>query len=282
MKSNTDTIASLLQQATIKLQHVCDTPRLDAEVLLAHCLDRDRSYLFTWPEKSLTDEQLTHYRQLVAKRLEHIPLAHLTGKREFWSTQFNVTKDTLIPRPDTELLVELSLELLSATPGPVLDLGTGSGIIAISVAREIPDIRVDAVDSSAAALAVARVNAVNNHADINFFLSDWFSDVPHSDYRLIVSNPPYLATDDEHLTRDGLQFEPQTALVSGNDGLDAIKTIIANAAAFSISDASILIEHGHTQGAEVRTLMLEQGFHQVTTHKDIESRERVTLASISK
>lgn len=282
MKSKPGTIAALLKQAATDLQPVCETPRLDAEVLLAYCLERDRSYLFTWPEKTLPEQQTTQFKQLIARRAEHVPLAHLTGTREFWSLEFNVTPDTLIPRADTELLVELSLDLLGTAPGPVLDLGTGSGVIAISIAHEMPDIRVDAVDFSTGALAIAKDNARQNKTHVNFVLSSWYTNVRHSDYRLIVSNPPYLAADDSHLGRDGLQFEPRSALVADDNGLEDIRTIIAHASEFSCDNAAILIEHGYTQGADVRALMHAQGFQQVTTHTDIESRERVTLAAISK
>lgn len=247
---------------------------------MAHCLDRDRSYLFTWPDRSLSDTQLECFRTLTVRRAAQIPLAQLTGRREFWSMDFQVTKDTLIPRPDTELLVELSLDLLNKHPGPVLDLGTGCGIVAICIASEMPHLRVDAVDHSAAALAVARDNAQANKAEVNFLLSDWFEQVAQRDYRLIVSNPPYLAADDEHLQLDGLQHEPQSALVAADNGLAAIKTIIEQAARYTDQPATVMMEHSHSQGPQVRALMLEQGFHKVTTHRDIECRERVTLATI--
>ena len=276
------TIDALLTEATALLEGVSATPRLDAEVLLAHCLDRNRTYLFAWPERTPTDEQVTHFRSLTARRSAHTPLAHLTEAREFWSLDFRVTRDTLVPRPDTELLVELAIDCLRQTRGPVLDLGTGTGVVAVCIASEFPDIRVDAADSSSAALKVAQFNADHHQTAVNFVKSDWFSKVNHRDYRLIVSNPPYLAADDEHLTRDGLQHEPRAALVAGDDGLDAIKQIINQAENYSGKNAAVMIEHGHKQGSEVRSLMQKQGFQQVTTHRDIESRERVTLGRLNK
>ena len=276
------TIGQLLKQATFQLENVSATPGLDAQVLLAHCIERDRTYLYTWPERSPTPEQTARFNKLIQRRAEQIPLAHLTGTREFWSMEFKVTPDTLVPRPDTELIVELALNCLEQSPGPVLDLGTGTGVIAICIASERPDIRVDAVDVSAAALEVAQQNAATHQVDVNFFQSDWFNQVNQNDYRLIVSNPPYLSPADKHLTADGLQFEPEMALIADEEGLAAIKNIVCHAADYTTDNATMMIEHGHKQGPDVRQLMQQQGFREVTTHRDIESRERVTLGKLPK
>lgn len=276
------TIASLLQQATESLYNITDSPKLDAEVLLAHSLGRNRTYLFTWPDRIPTQEQVSRFQILIDKRRQLVPVAHLTEEREFWSLNFKVSANTLIPRPETELLVELAVQRLQVAPGPVLDLGTGSGIIAISIAHEVPTIRVDAVDECQAALNVATHNAARHDVDVNFMVSDWFSNVRHRDYRMIVSNPPYLDMQDEHLNKDGLWHEPRAALVADNHGMADIQTIISKAAQHTSGHAELLIEHGYTQGPQVRALMQQQGFQQVTTHRDIESRERVTLAVINK
>ncbi len=281
MKNNKGTIAEHIQQARKLLEAVSASARLDAEVLMAYCLGRDRTYLFTWPEHIPTEQQSQQFQSLLQQRLQHVPLAYLTGSREFWSMDFKVSKDTLIPRADTELLVELALEALAVNPGPVLDLGTGSGIVAVCIASERPDVRVDAVDSSAAALEIAEQNAGNHRVQVNFTQSDWFESVTQSDYCVIVSNPPYLAAHDEHLQRDGLQHEPLSALVASDEGMAAFETIITDASNYSADSAQILIEHGNRQGAQVRGLMQAQGFQQVTTRCDIESRERVTLATIN-
>ncbi|MEM7259011.1 MAG: peptide chain release factor N(5)-glutamine methyltransferase [Pseudomonadota bacterium] len=281
MKNNPATIATLLQQATQQLHAVSASARLDAEVLMAHCLNKDRAYLFTWPERTPKLQQTEIFLSLVAARARGVPVAHLTGKREFWSMDFIVSDATLIPRPDTETLVEVALQQLSVNPGPVLDLGTGSGIIAICIASEKPALRVDAVDNSEAALAVARQNAAQHQVNVNFVHSNWFSKVRHTDYTIVVSNPPYLAEQDEHLHLDGLQHEPRSALVADDDGMAAIRHIVTQVSQYTAPDASVLIEHGHTQGAAVRALMQAQGFHKVTTCTDLESRERVTLGTVN-
>lgn len=280
MKNNKTTIASLIRQATRQFSAVSTTARLDAEVLLAHCLEKDRAYLFTWPEHIPTPLQIEQFQSLVSARARAVPIAHLTGTREFWSMDFAVSKDTLIPRADTETLVEAALQRLADHPGPVLDLGTGSGIIAICIAREKPGVRVDAVDNSDAALAIARQNASRHGVQVNFSQSDWFSHVQHRDYCLVVANPPYLADNDAHLLADGLQHEPRNALVADAEGLADIQQIIAQVTGYTSDGASVMIEHGHTQGAAVRAMMQAGGFRQVTTRTDLESRDRVTLGTV--
>ncbi len=273
-------IAELLRDGTRRLTDSSDTARLDAELLLADCLQKNRAHLYTWPEKIPGSDAQVKFNHLIDQRKQGTPIAYLTGTREFWSLPFRVTRDTLVPRNDTELLVQLALDTLQLREGPVLDLGTGSGVIAISIATEHKNLPVDAIDHSEAALAVARDNARENNVDVQFIQSDWYQQVPRTDYQLIVSNPPYIAADDPHLHRGGLQFEPQGALVSAQNGLRDIAHIVANARLYMRADAWLLIEHGSTQGPATRQLMIDAGLRQTRTEQDIEARDRVSLGQI--
>lgn len=206
--------------------------------------------------------------------------------REFWSLDFQVTPDTLIPRPETELLVQLAIDCLNKqhrpgeTPGPVLDLGTGSGAIAISIASEIPDIEIDATDNNPHTLAVARENANRHRVDVNLIRSDWFSDIVRSDYRLVVSNPPYIAASDPHLKRGGLQHEPIEALRAADAGMAAINIIASGSVKHCNPGAWLMIEHGYNQGSETRHVFQQAGYNNIHTERDLESRDRVTLGQI--
>ncbi|OED36391.1 protein-(glutamine-N5) methyltransferase, release factor-specific [Chromatiales bacterium (ex Bugula neritina AB1)] len=271
------TISALLRSAAHRLESLSETARLDAELLLAECLQRNRAYLYTWPEKIPDPATQNKFDDLIDQRAEGIPVAYLTGTREFWSLPFRVNPETLIPRPETERLVELALDILHQQEGPVLDLGTGSGAIAISLGSEFDALVVDAVDQSAAALDIARFNAHTNKVNVHFIQSDWFEQVPRRDYRLIVANPPYIAGDDPHLNRGGLQYEPRGALVSPKNGTHDITCIVSGAAEFMQNSGWLLIEHGATQGTVTQQLMRDAGFQNVRTEQDIEARDRVTL-----
>ena len=204
-------------------------------------------------------------------------MAQITGHRGFWSLELAVTPDTLIPRPETELLVELALERLPvAEMGQVLDLGTGTGAIALAIASERPLVDVSAVDVSEAALAVARANAAAAGLPLRLLQGDWFEPVAGDVYRMIVSNPPYIPEGDPHLEQGDLRFEPRSALASGADGLDAIRLIAGKAPTHLLPGGWLLVEHGHDQGAAVRALFQAQGFARVETARDLERRERVT------
>ncbi len=274
-------ISALLAAAKTALDNsaegATDTARLDAEILLAHCLKKNRAYLFTWPEKIPDPQICDSFQALIAKRCDGIPLAYLTGEREFWSLTLKVTPDTLIPRPETELIVQLALDILKRKKGPVLDLGTGSGAIAISIASEINSIDIDAADYSAAALAVAKENAALHNVNINFIESDWFENITRTDYQLVVSNPPYIAEHDPHLRRGGLQHEPIAALQAADSGMAAIKCITRASTAFCAPGAWLLIEHGHDQGLNTRKVLEQAGLNNIRTERDLESRDRVTL-----
>jgi release factor glutamine methyltransferase len=273
------TFADALRTATARLTD-SDSPQLDAELLLAHTLGRERSHLRAYPEAVLDASQAHRYAELVEARRRGEPIAYLTGEREFWSLRLMVTPATLIPRPETELLVEQALGLIpAALEWQILDLGTGSGAIALAIAKERPRCRVTAVDISPEALAVARANAVALHiANAEFLQGDWFSAVPGKRFHVIVSNPPYVGASDPHLAQGDLRFEPKQALSSGNDGLDDIRRIVADAPRHLQAAGSLLLEHGHGQGAAVRGLLQAASFMDPRSIRDLAGHERISLA----
>ncbi len=260
------------------------TARIEAQCLLQHVLNVPRSYLLAHSEQELNAAQQATYDAVLQRRLLGEPVAHILGEREFFGLNFKVTPDTLIPRPDTELLVELALQHIP-THGPfrVLDLGTGSGAIAISIAQRRPDAEIVAVDSSEAALQVARENARHlGTVNVNIIYSDWFSGLAGQRYNLIVSNPPYIASDDIHLTQGDVRFEPMSALASGKDGLDDIRRIIVEAREFLEHGAWLLLEHGYDQADLVRRLFVGNGFIEVFSAKDMPGIERVSGGMLPK
>ncbi|WP_353571143.1 peptide chain release factor N(5)-glutamine methyltransferase [Candidatus Albibeggiatoa sp. nov. BB20] len=267
-----------LYDATQQLQHL-DTPRLDAEILLTHVLGISRVQLYAWPEKLLSAEQWQQFQDLVKQRIEHHPIAYLTGHKEFWSLDLQVNSATLIPRPETELLVEQALKYILTIDQPIiLDLGTGSGAIALALAQECPHARIIAVDVNPQVLEMARHNAQTLQLDnVQFYLSHWFQDLPKLQAHLIVSNPPYIADNDPHLSQGDVQFEPQQALVSGQDGLDDIREIAAQASSFLLAEGYLLFEHGYNQSVEVQNILIAQGYQNVETIKDWAGQDRVSL-----
>ena len=275
--STKPSIASLLVSATAQLTHHSDSARLDAELLLCHCLQKPRTFLYTWPECTLDAAKLESFKLLIDRRINGEPIAYLTGTREFWSQTFNVTTDTLIPRSDTETLVEQSLAKLEHTHGPFLDLGTGSGVIAICVALERPDIEVFATDISEAALEVASANMAKLGAKVNFIRSNWFENLNTQEFAVIASNPPYIAEGDPHLQQNGLPYEPIRALQSCDDGFADITAIITDSRPYLKAGGWLLLEHGHSQGTNTRNIMQENGFSNVETMHDLSGNDRVTL-----
>jgi release factor glutamine methyltransferase len=255
------------------------SPELEAALLLCYLLEKPRSYLFAWPEETLSPEQLRNYEKLVERRLAGEPIAHITGEREFWSLNLKVTRDTLIPRPETELLVERSLLHLENTTQPLIaDLGTGSGAIALALASERPDAEIHACDLSENALTVARENAqrlaLNN---VQFHTGSWFQALPtDARYDLIVSNPPYIETDDPHLNQGDLPKEPLSALASGKDGLRDIRWIIDQANNHLTPGGWLLLEHGYQQAGAVSNLLQTKGFIEIQSHKDLADHLRLT------
>lgn len=257
------------------LNHETVAARIEVQCLLQAVLQVSRAYLLTHPERILNDDESARYGGLFARRLAGEPVAYLLGEREFYGLNFRVTPATLIPRPDTELLVETALQKVPKG-GRLLDMGTGSGAIAISVAHCRPDVEVVAVDASEAALTVARENAqrlqVNN---LQFLHSDWFSSLSGERFDTIASNPPYIESDDVHLSQ--LRFEPLSALASGADGLDDIRLIIAEAKEHLNPGGWLMFEHGYNQAERVRLLLKTAGLRDVASVRDLSGIERVTL-----
>ncbi len=254
-----------------------DSSRLDAEVLLADGLQKPRSFLYAWPEQYVDAVVSQRYRDQLERRRRGEPIAYLIGRREFWSLSLHVDQHTLIPRPATELLVQWSLELDLPGEAVVMDLGTGSGAIALALASEKPTWRVYGSDISPGALAVARKNAQTHQFNkVTFVEGDWLSETEMMNFDLIVSNPPYIADGDVHLQQGDLRFEPQQALVSGAEGLDDIAVIAKQAAHHMANNGWLLIEHGATQGTSVRQLFLSAGFENISTREDADGLPRVT------
>ncbi|WP_428945948.1 peptide chain release factor N(5)-glutamine methyltransferase [Pantoea sp. FN060301] len=258
-----------------------ESPKRDAEILLEHVTGKSRSWLIAFDETLLAPAQLERLSALIARRASGEPVAYLTGEREFWSLPLRVSGDTLIPRPDTELLVELALAHLPANGPAVLDLGTGTGAIALAIASERPDARVTGVDCVAGAVTLAQSNAQRLAlTNVHFCRSDWFSDVGQMRYSMIVSNPPYIDEADEHLLQGDVRFEPASALVSGDKGLADIKTIAAQAGHYLLPGGWLMFEHGWQQAEQVRAILLDHHFEQVQTRQDYGGNDRVTFARL--
>ena len=270
-------IADGLRRARERLPE-SDSAGLDAELLLCSVLRCDRARLYARPEQGLSQTQAALFNARIQQRAEGRPIAYLLGKKEFWSLELSVSKDTLIPRPETELLVEQALELLPAgCARGVLDAGAGSGVIAIAIAKERPESRIIAVDNSPAALVMARKNiTAHGLRRIKLIQADWLAFKHECQYDLIVSNPPYIAADDPHLKRGDLRFEPRAALVAGQDGLAAIRQLVPGAARHLKPGGWLLLEHGWRQGRAVRALFKAACFGRIDTLRDHNRRERVT------
>ncbi|MDD1637301.1 MAG: peptide chain release factor N(5)-glutamine methyltransferase [Methylococcaceae bacterium] len=272
------TIKTLLAQTAKTLTNHSDSPILDAEVLLGFVLGKPRTFLRAWCDNTLTDQQITAFETLIRQRQQGMPIAYLTGTREFWSRDFRVTSDVLIPRPDTELLIELSLELIPKNQAVnLIDLGTGSGIIAVTLAAERPNAHVTAVDASLAALEIAKHNAQYHQlANIEFYQSDWFSNVPKLLFDLVISNPPYIDPDDEHLQQGDVRFEPQSALIADNQGLSDIQIIADKACSYLTPQGHLLIEHGYNQAPQVLAIFNALAYDKVQSYRDLSGQPRVT------
>ncbi len=271
-------IQNCLATATQQLRSVTDSAILDAEILLCHALNKPRSHLRAWPEKQLQSAEYTQFLSLLDQRLQGLPIAYITGHREFWSREFKVSSHVLIPRPDTELLIELSLTLLKHQPNSqIIDLGTGSGIIAITLAAEIPSCSITATDISEEALQIARENAqAHQTGQIHFVHSNWFEKINPQLFNLVISNPPYIARDDIHLSQGDVRFEPASALISKDQGLKDITTIACQATQFLTANGTLLIEHGYNQKNEVQHIFKSLTYSKVTTYNDLAGNPRVT------
>ncbi|MGY6277513.1 peptide chain release factor N(5)-glutamine methyltransferase [Methylomonas sp. MgM2] len=271
-------VQALLADAAKQLATGSESPQLDAEVLLCLCLNKNRSFLRAWPEHRPAKAQIACFNDLILKRRQGVPVAYLTGVREFWSREFRVGADVLIPRPDTERLIELSLDLLPADqPCKIVDLGTGSGILAVTLAAERPLAQVLATDISLTALNLARENAARLKVEnVRFLASHWFDSITEKEFDLVISNPPYIASDDPHLLQGDVRFEPKTALVSDEKGLRDIRLIAEQALLHLNAGGHLLLEHGYNQPAEVREIFKRLDYKQVRTYSDLAGNPRVT------
>ncbi len=275
-------INNLVLQGKTLLQASSDSAKLDSEILLSFVLSKDRSYLLTWPEKQLSTEQVQCFIKLLMRRAEGEPIAYIVGIKEFWSLPLSVSKSTLIPRPDTETLVELVLnEYLDSEVIQCLDLGTGTGAIALALASEKAGWKIDAIDFSVEAVQLAQLNAKKcqlNHVKI--FQSDWFSNIDNDKkYDLIISNPPYIDAEDKHLTQGDVRYEPESALVAQDNGLADIRHIADNARRFLNSKGQLFIEHGFQQGSSVRDVLKTFAYENVQTKQDLNGHDRITSAT---
>ncbi|MEH6643050.1 peptide chain release factor N(5)-glutamine methyltransferase [Vreelandella glaciei] len=278
---------ALLKQAAQRLQAAGSTsPRVDAEVLMCHVLERDRTWLYTWGDKMCSSQEHSRFDALIDARAQGTPVAYLTGAREFWGLRLATSPNTLIPRPDTETLVELALSRATLPTGRLLDLGTGTGAIALAFASEQPDWQVLGVDVRDEAVELAANNAkalviTNAH----FLLSDWFSAL-ESDaeagtlFDIIVSNPPYIAADDPHLAEGDVRFEPRSALVANADGMADLLHLVQSARHYLTASGWLLLEHGYTQAEKVRMALSSAGYQNVESVRDLGGHERVTLGRL--
>lgn len=275
------TFQQAVENAAAKLLSVCVNPKLESQLLLCHSCNIEQTFLFAHPEKTLNEHQLDAFNSVLQRREEGEPLAYITGTKEFWSLGFTVNEHVLIPRPETELLVELTLKKIANIKSPrILDLGTGSGAIAISIATERPDCDIIATDNSFKALEVAQLNAQKHNVDIQYRQSDWYKEFTHEKFNVIVSNPPYIEENDPNLDENVFLHEPQNALISKNNGLYSLSVIISNASHHLAPSGILIIEHGFQQAESVKKLFCDANFNNVISSKDIAGHLRCTSGNI--
>ncbi len=279
MNITTVTVLQWLNAATSHLTR-CSSARLDAEVILAHSLGQSRTALFAWPDKIIEPDILTRLAALLQRRKLGEPLAYLIGEREFWSFSLYVSPAVLVPRPETECLVEMALAHVEKNDvKSILDAGTGSGAIGVALARECT-ISITASDISSDALAIAQHNMQRLAPErIQFVRGDWLQPFADHSFDMIISNPPYVAASDPHLLADGLQFEPNNALSSGIDGLDALRQLVNSSGRVGKPGCRVLFEHGYEQASRVRALLQQHGYTHIETKQDLAGLDRVTLAT---
>lgn len=268
--------------ATTRLSSFCDSAKLDAQLLVCRACGVTQTKLVANPETDLSEDEVTLFRSLLMRRSRGEPLAYITGKKEFWSLDFIVNEHVLIPRPETELLVETTLAIIADKNKPrVLDLGTGSGCIAIAIAKERNDCSVVATDVSASSLQVAKLNATELDVEITFIHSNWYENLHYEKFDVIVCNPPYIAADDPNLDRQATAFEPDDALISKKDGLYSLEQVISGARRHLHPHGYLIVEHGFQQAEAVRELLKLHQFNRVQTYKDLAKLERATKGQIS-
>lgn len=283
-----NTIQAILKTASDKLAVCSDSAKLDAKVLLAHVINKDTTYLFTWADEVLEQPIIAEFEQLLTRRLNGEPIAYITGTKEFWSLPFFVAPSTLIPRPDTETLVELVLDHVQQQSIKLLDLGTGTGAIALALASEQPNWQITALDFNPEAVALAKKNAENlKLTQVTIAQSNWYSALSKSEqpennqFDVIVSNPPYIDENDKHLGEGDVRFEPNSALVANNNGYADIEHIISQGRQYLNKKGSMYLEHGFEQGKQVRELFSQYGYQQATTVQDLAGNDRITWAILS-
>ena len=270
------TCEALIKEAEARIGG--DSPKLDAELLLSHISGLSRTSFRAWPEREITAEQAEQFFALVAERVEGKPIAYLLGQQEFWSLPLKVSTSTLIPRPDTECLVETALSLELPETAKVLDLGTGTGAIALALASEKPSWQITASDRVAEAVELARENSQNLNLSITVVQSNWFEDIPAATFDLLISNPPYIPASDRHLGEGDVRFEPSSALVAGDDGLDDIRLLVTQGLDWLAAGGWMMLEHGYDQGDAVRELFASAGWRNIETRNDYGGNDRMTLA----
>mgnify|MGYP000148795268 FL=1 len=272
--------AEIINQGQQLLVAFSDTAKLDCKILLAFVLDKETSYLLTWPEKKLSETQFQAFMLLFNRRLKGEPIAYIIQEREFWSLPFYVSPATLIPRPDTELLVEHILARHHQSELTCLDLGTGTGAIALALASEQPTWNIDAIDFSYEAIALAKKNAQRLQLpNVKIYQSDWFSTVAQDkQFNIIVSNPPYIDENDEHLSEGDVRFEPLSALVASDNGYSDIKQIAKNSLKYLENKGALYFEHGFEQAEGVRKILMQLGYRNIETLQDYSGNDRVTCA----
>lgn len=278
-RTNVVTISELLQRSAELTDS--DSAVLDTELLLSHALDVSRTYLKTWPDRQPDTDQVTTFAALFQRRIRGEPIAYILGHQDFWSLDLKVSEHTLIPRPETELLVETALELQLPPQSSVLDLGTGTGAIALALACERNDWNITALDFQPQAVALAEENRAAHKLDnVQIVQSNWFAALPAVKFDLIVSNPPYIENNDPHLSQGDVRFEPPSALVSGAEGLDDLILLIGQSVAFLKPNGWLLVEHGYDQGPGVRALFAEAAFSAIETRNDYNQIDRITFGQL--
>ena len=290
-------IQQALQYAAQSFAETSSSANLDAQVLLSHILTCNSAHLIAWPEKELNEQQLEKFKHVIKQRQQGIPIAHLTGQREFWSLNFKVNDSTLIPRPETETLVEFILDTFGEKENlAILDMGTGTGTIAISLAKEKPNWKITASDISSAALTLAKENSeALNTKNIAFIQSDWFKNIKYrgaderqdespfdgspfdtAPFDIIVSNPPYIASDDPHLAEGDVRFEPETALISGITGMNDIKHLCSQAKNYLSPSGWLIVEHGYNQKTLAAECFARNGYKNISQRNDLAGHCRMT------
>ncbi|MCH2191308.1 MAG: peptide chain release factor N(5)-glutamine methyltransferase [Gammaproteobacteria bacterium] len=274
------TYRGLLDQATRSLYESSETPRIDAEYLLQHVIQKSMAWLITYGDSKASSCHVEVFLALIDERAKGVPVAYLMGYRDFWTLRLKVSKHVLIPRGDTEVLVEQALERIERQkPTSVLDLGTGSGAIALSIAKERSQATVLATDKHSDALEVAKINAnLNDLKNVEFSVSDWFNNIKEQKFDLIASNPPYIEAKDPHLERGDLRFEPNTALIAQEQGLGDLNTIITRAPSYLKPNGWLIVEHGFNQATQVEEKIRASGFQNVSLYSDLNHLPRCTAA----